>query len=218
MKSTSVRQPSAARPSRKRRSGGYAPDETRRALVNSALALFEANGYHVTTVEELVEHAGLTKGAFYHHFASKEDVLRVIHDDYLDASLERARAVLETPTPAREQLRELIAGAIVDIERYRSHVAVFLQEGRFLTGERLRQVKERRDEVDSLYTSVIQRGIADGEFSSRLNPRLMSFAIIGMCAWVLRWYQPGKGLRAEEIADQFSELVLGGLDAGDHEA
>lgn len=205
------RKPAATR---RRRTGGYAPEETRRALLASALQLFESKGYHATAVDEIVEHAGLTKGAFYHHFESKEDLLRLIHDDYLDATLTRARAVLHRPGTATDQLRELIQGAIVDIERFRSNVAVYLQEGRFLTGDRLDAVRVKRDEVDALYTSVIKRGIESGEFSADLNPRLVNFAIVGMCAWVVRWYRPGQAMSARKIADHYARMVIDGLKPG----
>ena len=52
------------------------PAETRRdQLLNSACRLFADKGYEVTSTEEIARHAGLTKGALYFHFKSKEDIL-----------------------------------------------------------------------------------------------------------------------------------------------
>ena len=50
-------------------------DERRRQLVNAATRLFSKKGYRGTTTEEIARAAGLTKGALYHHFKSKEDLL-----------------------------------------------------------------------------------------------------------------------------------------------
>jgi TetR/AcrR family transcriptional repressor of nem operon len=49
-------------------------DETRLRLLNSALRVFREQGYAATTVEDLCRASGVTKGAFFHHFASKEAV------------------------------------------------------------------------------------------------------------------------------------------------
>jgi AcrR family transcriptional regulator len=53
---------------------------TREALVSAARELFGAQGYAATSTEEIVERAGVTKGALYHHFADKEALFRVVFE------------------------------------------------------------------------------------------------------------------------------------------
>lgn len=60
------------------------PDATKAALLNSAVTLFDTHGYDATSVQQIVEDAGRTKGAFYHYFESKEDLLRDLHDRFID--------------------------------------------------------------------------------------------------------------------------------------
>ena len=64
-------------------SAGSAPPRggARVALLDAALRLIRAQGLHATTVDDLCEAAGVTKGAFFHHFATKED-LAVAAADY----------------------------------------------------------------------------------------------------------------------------------------
>lgn len=45
-------------------------------LIKSATQIFRAKGYHQTSMADLAAAAGLTKGAFYHHFRDKESVMR----------------------------------------------------------------------------------------------------------------------------------------------
>jgi AcrR family transcriptional regulator len=66
-----VRRPSdAARPSR-----SYDPGQTRKSIIKAGLKLFKKSGFASTAVKDIAEQAGVTKGAFYHHFETKEDLL-----------------------------------------------------------------------------------------------------------------------------------------------
>ncbi len=58
--------------------------DTRRALLDTARALFAENGFQGTRTEEVVQRAGLTRGALYHHFRDKEDLFRAVHDEVAD--------------------------------------------------------------------------------------------------------------------------------------
>ncbi|MFF5257847.1 TetR family transcriptional regulator [Actinomadura viridis] len=192
-------------------SDGYDPQRTRREIVDSALQLFEREGFDRTTLKQIVAGANLTKGAFYHHFRSKEDLLWQIQNEYLDTQLESARRILEEDSDPVEQLRSLIRLSLAGVSTYRAHVAIFYQERRHLTGDRLRSVTEKRDALEALFREVVQRGIDAGAFRREMSDRVITFGIIGMCASAFQWFNPGGSLGIEEVADQFCELVLVGL-------
>jgi AcrR family transcriptional regulator len=52
------------------------PEERRDEIMDAALAVFAASGFSHTTLNEVADHAGVTKGCLYHHFDSKEQLLR----------------------------------------------------------------------------------------------------------------------------------------------
>lgn len=52
--------------------------ETRQRIIKSAVGLFARFGYHKTTVSEIAQVAGVTTGALFHHFNSKEDLLNAV--------------------------------------------------------------------------------------------------------------------------------------------
>jgi TetR/AcrR family transcriptional regulator, cholesterol catabolism regulator len=192
------------------RGGAYAPEHTRRVLLEAATALFDERGYHATSVESIVSAAGVTKGAFYHHFRGKEDVLLQIQDEYIENRLRNCQQIMATVDGAEQRLRALIYEALVGIEKYRAQVAIFNAERRFLTGPDFAPIKAKRDKVNACYEAVIQQGIDEGVFSSELNPRIVSFSILGMAAWALSWFRPGGKLSVRDVADQMSLLVLNG--------
>lgn len=191
--------------------GGYDPEKTRKALVDSALALFGSKGYTDASVQEITEAAGVTKGAFYHHFESKEDLLALIHDEFLDYQLAILKLALEKDEDPAMRLRELLRALLSSTARYQANVTIFYLERRHLTGPRFKAIKRKRDEFDRLFLQVIERGIELGSFRSDLDARIVGLGILGMCAWVHQWYRPGGRFSAEEIADIFGEMALDGL-------
>lgn len=60
--------------------------EARTALLDAAVRVIRAQGLHATTVDELCEAAGVTKGAFFHHFASKEDLAVAAADHWSETT------------------------------------------------------------------------------------------------------------------------------------
>jgi AcrR family transcriptional regulator len=184
---------------------------TRNHLVQRALELFERDGYPRTSVEDIVDAAGMTKGAFYHHFRSKEEVLEIIHNDYVDAQVEMCHNIIKHYADPQEQLAQIIRSTIISLGAYRAHVSVYLQDRRFLTGERRGNVIARRNQVDRIFSGIIERGAESGVFRKDVDSKLVAFGLIGMCAWVINWWRSEGSLSLQEVADQYVELLLGGL-------
>jgi AcrR family transcriptional regulator len=112
--------------------------QTRQALVSSARALFAGRGFAAVGTEEIVRHARMTRGALYHHFASKEDLFRAVYeeveqelveeiaakamagDDPLAALRAGARAFLDAcEDPAVQRIALLDAPSVLGWEQWR---------------------------------------------------------------------------------------------------
>jgi AcrR family transcriptional regulator len=68
-----------------------APAVRRAELIDCAQRLFLTRGYERTTINDVIDAAGLSKGAFYHHFRSKEDMLEAIAGRFAEASVSFTR-------------------------------------------------------------------------------------------------------------------------------
>src|SRR5258708_1973418 len=66
-------------------------DRTRTLLINTASELFAKRVYTRTSVDRIIKHAGVSKGAFYHHFASKEQILDAVTASIVAAAMEEIR-------------------------------------------------------------------------------------------------------------------------------
>ncbi|MDE2362419.1 MAG: TetR/AcrR family transcriptional regulator [Hyphomicrobiales bacterium] len=117
------------------------PRSTREKLLDAALATIRARGYAATTVEEICAAAGVTKGAFFHHFRNKEDlgVAAADHwsattsDYFRTADFHRHADPLDRILGYVDLRRQLVRGALADFtclvgtmaqEVYQSHPAI----------------------------------------------------------------------------------------------
>lgn len=80
-------------------------------LLAVATRMFAEKGFENTSVQEIVNAAGVTKGAMYHYFGSKDDLLYEIYHRLLGLQMSRLQQIADGPGTAEERLR----GAAVDV-------------------------------------------------------------------------------------------------------
>lgn len=159
---------------RQRWPDGYDPENTRKSLIASALELFEKRGFDRTSVQEIADRAKLTKGAFYHHFESKDDLLRHIQEEYLEAQLAAIAKIEAGSDDPKVRVAELIRFSLTSVAEYRAHVTIFYQERRNLTADLFAEVTRKRSLVESAFAGMIADGVAGGRSaptSTRASPR-----------------------------------------------
>lgn len=72
-----------------------AADVRRRDVLDAAMRLFATKGYDETSLSDVIATAGLSEGAFYHHFASKEDLLQALATRYAEAAMRRTQGIMD---------------------------------------------------------------------------------------------------------------------------
>lgn len=170
--------------------------------------LFEKKGFHGVTVNEIVQKAEASKGGFYHHFTSKEELLYVIHDTFISYVLEKAAYANNSYISPTDKLKAIIKDFVKVFDIYKPHISVFYQESIYLNPEYEQQIKQKRDQFKQLILQTIAEGQANGEFRRDLPVEITGMAILGMVNWTYKWYQPKGKNTIDEISDIFIELIL----------
>ena len=134
----------------------YDPDETRRLLLEAALDLFAEKGFSRASMQEVADRAGVTKGAFYHHFATKDDVLTLIHDEFIDRALAaQDRALVRHVTPTAQLAQMAYDVTLICIE-YQKHVMVFFRDFSVLTGDVRDAILAKRRRSAAIFEKMLQ--------------------------------------------------------------
>ncbi|MFD0151715.1 TetR/AcrR family transcriptional regulator [Streptomyces sp. NPDC055721] len=80
---------------------------TRAALLRAALEAFAEHGFHATTIEQICERAGYTRGAYYSNFASKEELFLALFDEHSDRTVRRLADAIDALTAEEYTLARL---------------------------------------------------------------------------------------------------------------
>jgi AcrR family transcriptional regulator len=182
----------------------------RDAIIDTSARVFAQNGYHNTGVAELCSANELGKGALYHYISSKEELLAAIHDRVMDEVMLSADRVARAGGSPSEQL-ELLGDELVGIiARYPDHVWVFLHEFPALTGEWAEQFRRRRREYEQRVEAIFRAGIEAGEFRD-VDPRLATFAWLGMHNYTYLWLKANGRLSPRDVATSFADIFVNGV-------
>jgi AcrR family transcriptional regulator len=187
--------------------------QTKRDLYESARRLFWEKGFSETSVQEIVEGAQLTKGAFYHYFGAKEALLRVIYERSLGRLLRTVRTAITDDMPAQAAIAAFAHEMVTIVIDCRAEVAMFWEEYRRLPPELIPDNRERRRELIDVVVGIIERGVARGELARVENPTVAAMALIGICQFTHHWHRPDGAMSPAQVSGFFARLFLQGLAA-----
>ena len=86
-----------------------AQEQQRRAqILAAAMTCFARQGYHATSMDDVVRESGLSVGAIYSYFASKEDLFLALSDDRAEQTLAYLNEVFRRPGPMADKSREAV--------------------------------------------------------------------------------------------------------------
>lgn len=183
-------------------------------IVAAATRVFSERGYHAATMAEVAALAGMRKPSLYHHVRKKEDLLFAIHERLIDELTEQTLGVLASSASPSEKLREVLRVNMRFVARNRDAVTVFLQERGAVTGARWEALVVKRDLFERMVANVIAEGSASGAFVD-LPPDIAARGVLAMANWGYTWFRAEGRLSADEVADVFATIALGGLEARD---
>jgi AcrR family transcriptional regulator len=140
------------------------------AFLEAAQRLLQTKGYEAMSIQDLLEELGVSRGAFYHYFDSKQALLEAVVDRITDAALGAVEPVInDVSLPAADKLTRVFA----DIGRWKtarralvlSLMEVWMSDENAIYREKIRQRLMTR--LAPLLAQIVQQGIAEGAFTAR---------------------------------------------------
>ncbi|MEV5707212.1 TetR/AcrR family transcriptional regulator [Actinoallomurus sp. NPDC052274] len=186
--------------------------ERRAELLATAAEVFASRGYAATTVREVAEAADMLGGSLYYHFDSKESMVDEILTALLTELWTAYDKVIGSALGTRETFQALITESFRMIDRFRPAVVIYQNESKLLASNpRFSYLHGSRRRFREMWMSVLEQGVTDGVFRADLDLGLL-YRLTRDNVWlVANWYRGDGRLSAEEIAGQYTAMVLEGI-------
>ena len=153
------------------------PEETVKLILDTAQKLFIEKGYDQTSLQDIIEATKLSKGAIYHHFASKEDIFIKICDRIGQENALLLSKIRDHPTlNGQQKLKAIFRASLENANQsmLMEIVPYLLHNPKFLTI----QIQELYADVAPNYlTPILEQGIRDGSIRAA-HPQELAEAIL----------------------------------------
>ncbi|MFC7878660.1 TetR/AcrR family transcriptional regulator [Isoptericola sp. NPDC057391] len=177
----------------------------------AALDLFATQGYATTSVQQIVEAAGVTKGAMYHYFQSKDDLLFAIYDRMLALQKAHLDQIVAAGGPVEDVVRAVCVDVVETSIDFLPEGTVFFRSMHMLTEQRLKEVTQRRREYHDEFAALLRQGQDAGVFRTDVPRPLLVAHFFSDVHYLSHWYSPTGPETKTEVAQQLTELFLRGI-------
>ncbi len=191
--------------------GTHAPPGARERVLDAAVELFAQHGYDGTSVAQVISRAGVAKGGFYHHFASKEALLYEVYGDLIARQWANLEQILARDVSAAEKLRAVITDLVLTTAASARPALVFWREMHRLDDARTAQYRRARRRYHDAVRRLVRDGQASGEFDAVAGADTVTFTIFGFVNELPLWYRPTGRKKPAELANELADLVLAAL-------
>lgn len=184
---------------------------TQKAIVAVAAELFARKGFGATSLDDIADQLGATKGALYYHVRNKEEILRLICLMVMTACEEPLALIARAQLAPEEKLSRAIAHQIAVAADRSPAMMVCYREQVYLTGPFAKEVLLRKKAYERCFEQIIEEGQTAGVFTSSIDAKVATFGLLGMCNWLSQWYKPGGPYPHQQIAAMLVQMVENGL-------
>jgi AcrR family transcriptional regulator len=184
---------------------------TRAKLFDAAVSLISQQELHATTVEQIVELAGVAKGTVYYHFKSKNELFQALLIEGLTRLADACRKESQGASSPTEALAGVVRAELENIVKYEAFARLMMSQlwraDSLWSEDAIRVLHE---EIFGVIREALEKGQAAGEFRTGFDARMAAPVIFGMVATAaLGRARSGEGLTADESFQYLFDMTLG---------
>lgn len=190
---------------------GRSESEVAKGLAAAALRLFSSQGFEGTSVQQLCEEAGVSKGAFYYYFDSKDEVLYELYAGRLRVEMELLESILASDLPTQGKVERLAHDVVISSIENRDLVLIYWRSQHQLRPETRALVQEERRRYTHLLYELISVAQAENVIRSDVPADVIGGYYLGAVQHLVHWYRRQDRREAEQLAASWADMLMYGL-------
>ncbi len=172
-----------------------------------AAHLFKVHGYERTTVRELAAEVGIQSGSIFHHFKTKEEILRAVMEETILYNTALMRRALADCVTGKEQVLALIRCELESITgKTGEAMTVLVYEWRSLSEESQSRILKLRGIYEQLWMDALNQAKAEGSIVG--DTFTLRRFLTGALSWTATWFRPEGGMSLDDLAGQALLLAI----------
>jgi AcrR family transcriptional regulator len=189
-------------------------EERRQEILAAAQRCFARNGFHATTISDIVRASGVSQGTFYLYFQTKDDVIAALADDRAqgDALINAIASAEDDPTAGLTVLFALHGETLADARRTDERRVAIQGWAEALRNEQVRErLLANTARVQQELARLIERGQASGQFRKDAEPQGVARALMALFRGLTLLATWEGGFDADLTAKSIEDMVRGAL-------
>ncbi len=179
--------------------------EQRKTLfLDVAAKLFNERGIDGTSISDITGALGLSKAIFYYYWDNKQEIVEEIHNRAVLALHQHMDRIVQQGLPPTEALQAAIKAHLQTVLANKAVVGVLLKSTPYC--EETRQIRRM---YSKRFQELVEYGIQAGAVRAE-DPKLITFAILGLCNSISHWYRPEVNQNQDAIIELFVGLAVEG--------
>ena len=192
-------------------------EDTRERILGAAQGLFQQKGYHETSMDDIVKVSGLSKGAIYGYFESKEELFETIQDREYLRTYEEAKKVLETEGNATSRLEKVADLYFVtrdELARVACRMALEFSSASLTMKPVRKKIEERYKQTHDLLASLLKEGVKNEEFRKGIDVDSIAWLLVATVDGLMqRWAITEAEIDWKSEKEAMVNVVLEGISA-----
>jgi len=183
-------------------------------IADAAIELFYTRGALATTVRDITGACGLTPGALYNHFSSKEHLLYVlVRDIHQRVDSQMAAIVAEAGPDPVAQLTAAVRMLVAHTAGFKKQSRVANREFTILQGVQRQEIRSIRRQMRDRFAGILLAGASQGVFSlaggaDLTTATLTAATITIMCVHISEWTLENFPLSMADLQDRYTQMAL----------
>lgn len=186
--------------------------EIRERILKTSAKLFADKGFSTTTIVDLARACESSRGALYHYFESKEEILGCIVAEHVAAMLQEVLRIGEMRLEPSDHLRT-IARTIMALNAHNNaEQVVLLNDWNQLDPAQQREIGAAQRKI----VAVVKDALVRVDSARRITPRFgtpYAMMLLGILNYTYAWYDPEGPVTPEEYADHAVDVFMNGFSA-----
>jgi AcrR family transcriptional regulator len=176
-------------------------------ILKCSAELISQNGFNGVSFREIAERIGLHKSSLFHYIKNKEELLlRILEHSVDKVNTNLEKIIANNELKPKEKLNWAIDNHLTSIVEHFDNVNIYLNELTHLSKKNQAVYLKKRKKYERDFEKIITEMQGNGYFKG-LDTKIVTFGILGMLNWVVKWYKRHGDKDIKEVSNIFYRLI-----------